>query len=180
MDIEGEAADLLRGLGAVPSMRDVFEARVGGELRAVSSLPAGDAACALSDDGAWVIYVRATLTGARLRWAIAHEIAEVHLVRLGLKGDVEPLAERLAGALTMPRGRFVSAAIRERLCLRALARGFMVSETAAALRLAEADVLSGAAVVHPHFRFIRGSLDAERTEERRITDAPRRVALLCA
>lgn len=179
MDIEREAADLLCGLGSVPSMRDVFDARMGGEVREIASLPAGDAACARHGDE-WIVYVRASLHGARLRWAIAHEVAEIHLARLGVGGDVEQLAERLAGALTMPRDRFVTAAIRERMCLRALARGFMVSETAAALRLAEADVLAGAAVVHPHFRLVRGSLSPDRTAERRITDAPRRVALLCA
>jgi hypothetical protein len=178
MDVEQEAWGLLRGLGSVPSMRDVFAARVGGELRTIDSLPAGDAA-ALWTGTQWLVYVRRDLGPVALRWAIAHEIAEVHLDRLGIGGDVEALANRLAAALTMPRDRFASASLNS-IDLPALAHRFMVSESAATLRLAEVSVVEGAAVSCPRVWHARGVVKVATAERRRITDAPRRVALLCA
>lgn len=133
--MEREAAALLSGLGHVPSMREVFRCRVGGRIRAVDALPIGDAAATRDADGTWLVYVLRSLDTVGLREAIAHEVAEIHLDRLGFVGDVEDLAVALGDALTMPRDPFLRAAWRDGLDAGALAASFMVRPSSATRRL---------------------------------------------
>ena len=180
MDVETEAGRLLTGMGDAPGARGLVARHLGADaVRVVATLPAGDA-CAVRTASGWEIRVLHGLTERRLRWALLHELAEVHLSRLGVGGNVEGIAEQLTAALAMPRRAFVADVWRCRMDLAVLADWFVVSQTAASLRLAEACILRGAAVVHPHFRMERGRACFDGAEQRALTDAPMRVAHLVA
>lgn len=150
----------------------------GARLEEALRLPAGDA-CSFRSSGRWTIRIRAGLSFVRQRWALLHELAEIHLDHVGYDGpDVEAAAEHLTAALAMPTIAFVRETWEARMDLIALAERFAVTQTAAALRLAEVAIVAGAAVVHPAFVYRRGApADANPSAlQRAVTDAPRRVA----
>jgi hypothetical protein len=101
-ELEGSAVWAYRAAGLDPDKPRIIElARrlVGPVMTAHGiSLP-GDASL---DDGR--ILVRARTTGWRLRFAIAHEVAEHLLVREGVQSEQqEELADRLAASLLAPQ-----------------------------------------------------------------------------
>lgn len=178
LDAEGIAEQLLRGLGPVPGALAVAE-RMGVSVVAIDQLPAGDGASAIVR-GQWQVMVRRGLSPVRRRWAVAHELAEIHLARLGVAADdLELLAERVAAGIVMPRKAYASSARRDGQCFVRLSHAFLTTQTAAVLRLAEVGALRGAAVVHRTFRMERGVMpdDADLVVTRQISDAIGRVAV---
>lgn len=179
LDAEGIAEQLLTGLGPVPGALAVAE-RMGVAVMAVDQLPVGDGASAIVR-GRWQVMVRRELSPARRRWAIAHELAEIHLARLGVSvADLELLAERVAAGIVMPRHAYAKSARRESACFVRLSQAFMATQTAAVLRLAEVGAVRGAAVVHRAFRMERGVVpdDADLVVTRPISDAVGRIAVM--
>lgn len=142
-DIEGTAEALYRmaGLDSGDGAKPLELARrlLGpGSVRVVH-------AAALPGDGAFAvvngdprIYVRCKLPRNRRRWVLSHEIAEWWLWRQRYRGsDVEQLADALAAALIAPRQLFLRAVRRDGQQLPLLALRFSVTESCAALRVAE-------------------------------------------
>lgn len=179
LDVEKEARWILRGLDPVPAARAIVRARLGDIPVMYRRLPGGDA-CSVTRSSGREIWVRPGTVGVRLRWALLHEVAENHLDDIGYEAsDIEQTCERLAAALAMPRAPYIRETWQTRMSLPELADLFAVTQTAAALRLAEASLLAGVAVVHPRFRMQRGHVpDDARVIRRPVTDAPLRQAHL--
>jgi hypothetical protein len=145
------------------------------------------------------IALRRGLAPRRRAWWIAHEVAERHLLERGYrKEDAERAANAVAAALMMPSTAFRVAAAEHDFELVALSDDFAVDETAAALRLAEVGAVDAAAIVGPTRvyartfgsfvipaepelrRLARSELLLPGLRKVRLTDQPRRVALIAA
>ncbi len=141
------------------------------------------------------VCIRPKLDPVLRRFTLLHELAEWHLERLDYREeDREQAADRLAAALAAPRGAFQRRAKQSRN-LANLAERFTISQTCAALRLAETDCLEASVVVSPSLIYARASncnLPDERTlraaaakgsplfERHALTDIRHRIALLVA
>ncbi len=98
----------------------------------------GDGFCLSPSSGA-LIFVNARLPRRRLVFAVAHELAEVELTRIGYEGaDREAAADRLGAAILLPRPA-VAAVLRSKPWrgIRHFASLLNVNSTCAALRLGE-------------------------------------------
>lgn len=104
-----------------------------------------------------VIFLRRHLPPARAHWCIAHELAELRLLELGCcDEDVERRADAIAAGLVMPWRAFRVAVEELGHAPAALAREFLVDQTAATLRLAEVCAVERAVVVTPERVYARG------------------------
>lgn len=161
LDVEGDAALLLEAFSRPPSAKALAEHHMGkGAIVRWPGRPGGPDAELVQIDGRPRVAIRSHLDRIALRWAVCHEVAEWHLLRLDYRErDIEAVAEALTAALVMPREDF-RAAMRElgRRDLRALAHEFMVTQTAAALRVGEAG-FSPVAVVAPTHVHVRSDDD---------------------
>jgi hypothetical protein len=197
LDVEGEARWLLRGIDGVPGARALAKKHLGEDAVRVVPRHALPVPAALAKvNGQLRIYLRSGMTRADERWNICHELAEWHLGELGYdEPDVEEVAETLAAALVAPREPFRRIALASR-DLPQLAEAFTTTQTAVALRLAEARCVEAAAVVRPGLVRVRAPdgfvLPDERglrraareghaqLERHVLTDDRRRVALVAA
>jgi hypothetical protein len=173
-------------------------------MRAVREFPAaevwGDGEVVLDGPHEWEIHLRAGLATQRADFVIAHEMAEWIFARIGKRWphflQKERACDAVAAALIAPHPAFSDALddCGEDLC--ALAKSFAVSETFAALRVAEVRDVARAVIGGPRPR-VRGpanwplpatqlardsALLAERpnldgVRYTRLTDDPRRVVL---
>jgi hypothetical protein len=197
IDVECEAGWLLRGIDGVPSAR-AFAKHHGLPVRTVprGALPA-PGGCWMHL-GEWTVFVRSGLSRIELRWTIIHEAVESHVMRvLRYQGpDVERVVEAITAAIVAPRDAFRR---KVRSCgrdLSALATSFDTTQTAMALRLAEAHCVEATAVVRPGLVRVRvaesfvmpnerelrraAAAGREGLERHVLTDDRRRVALVAA
>lgn len=197
VDVEGEAAWLLRDFDRPPGARRLVAHHLGVAVMTVRGMRGRDAET-FTFHGRQRIAVRGRLGPVALRWALLHELAEWHLGAIGYREpDAEDAAEALAAALAAPRRAFLRAARHApETRLPELAAAFAVTETCAALRVGEVlDV--PLVVVAPHRCRVRGApWGWPETEEQlrrlvklppwpgtrrvELTDARRRVVLLAA
>lgn len=163
-DLEAEAESLYRMAGLDPDSPPgpaVLARRILGPASVRHAPPQhlpGDGALARVRDS-WRIYVRAGLTPERLGFAVAHELAEHHLARIGYRGsDIEERADRLGAAILAPRGAIRAALAHCGDDVRALAHAFVSTQSWAAMRTAE---VTGAptALVSPAKVRVRGQLE---------------------
>lgn len=166
--------------------------RLVGAAPVISSVATG-ARLARAPDGGWVVYLPAgRWPTVRVRWLIAHELAEWLLERDGYRGaDVEMVADALAARLIAP-WRAVREAVRWGLELPEVAEAFGSTQSCALLRQGEVTG-TPTALVTPERVYVRGSewgwpdersVRALASSERpgivrvRIADARRRVGLV--
>jgi hypothetical protein len=152
-----------------------------------------DAYCA-TIGGKPTVCVKPGLSPQRAHFLICHEIAELHLGRIGYReSDVELVADQLAAAILIPRGAYRAALQARGEAWGTIALDFYATETCAALRHGEVTG-TPVAVVAPTLVRVRGgawtwpSTDHEirRLARRpgpglracRLTDDRRRVVLL--
>lgn len=98
----------------------------------------GDGFC-VSPGKTPLIFVNARLPKRRLAFAVAHELAEVELTRIGYEGhDREQAADRLGAAILLPRPAVVATLRSQRWRgIQDFAARLGVNSTCAALRLGE-------------------------------------------
>lgn len=97
-----------------------------------------DGASLRRENGRWLIYVSRRLTFAELNFAVAHELGELALSRVGYREDNrEHIANAIAGALILPRPAFQRAYTASGFCLADIAAEFIAPEGAVALRVGE-------------------------------------------
>lgn len=196
IDVECEAGWLLRGFDDAPGARALAK-KHGLPVRTVPrhALP--------TLAGCWVhlgqptIFLRAGQSREEERWSICHEVAERHLKLLAYDGeDVELVAQSIAAALVAPRDVFRRKVRGVGHDLPKLAEAFATTQTAVALRLAEARCVEASAVVRPGLVRVRtadafvmpNECDLRKAaaagypglERHVLTDAKRRVALVAA
>ena len=140
-DIEGAAAALYREAGyddsdPAPAIGLATRLLGPGCVQRVhaGALP-GDAAL-VTVHGERRIYVRRGLPPARLRFAVAHELAHWALGECAPGAELEARCDALAACLVAPRRAFLRA-LRETDRYHELAGRFATTESCAALRLAE-------------------------------------------
>lgn len=157
----------------------------------------GDAALISRREGSR-IYLRMGLSPARLRFAVAHELAH-RVLGVGSFGvgseltELEQACDTLAACLVAPRRAFLRA-LRETDCYSKLAARFMTTESCVALRFGE---VTGepTALVCPCAIYVRGEAWGWPPESElrvlatqggpglqttRLRDAPRRIAMRAA
>lgn len=194
-DIEGDALALIRRAGfdddETPHPAAVAECTLGlGSVRAVHAHALPGVAALARVYGQPRIFVRVRADVSLQRWAIAHELG--HLV-LGIDAP-EPVADRFAACLVMPRRAFVAAVRIVGADWQELAARFVCSQSAVALRYGEL-IQQPLVLVTPRSVRVRGepwgwpSSDALRRIARKqmpglaratLTDDARRVVLRSA
>jgi hypothetical protein len=146
----------------------------------------------------WRICVRNTLPPERLRFVVAHEIAERYFKTAGCEAtasDKEQQCDAVAACLVTPTEVFVDAVNHYgHTSFRHLASAFLVTQTCAALRVGEVTP-TPLAVLHPtavRFRGVAQRMPSDLArlrrlargkmppglEKIRLTDEPKRVVLL--
>lgn len=191
LDPEGEARYLLRDFDArrPPSARQLIERHLGPgsivRLQGSAVGPDGDRGWSR---GRPVIVVRRRLSPAGERWVLLHELAEHHLSTIGYReDDSEDTAEAITAALVLPSEAFRVATRDHGHRIPSLARQFIATQTAAALRIGEVEHRPVAVVAPSHIR-VRGpnseefawpaeSKLRELARARRLPPEVRRVAL---
>lgn len=140
LDPETEAAWLLRDADSrcPPGAQALVRHHLGRDaIIRLRGLVGADAAFTLVN-GSPKIAIRRGLSPERERWALLHELAEWHLAKLGYEEeDVEDAAEAIAAALVAPREAYRDALAVHGRRFRHLAREFLTTQTAVALRLGE-------------------------------------------
>lgn len=163
-DVEAEARVLRQRAGfeeedahgsvALASRLGLAVRRVDGHLLRSSD------ACLVRLHGRPEIFVRRMLGPERLQWVVGHELAELRLQELDYREeDVERQADTLAAALVMPRVAYRAAVREHGVAPASLAADFVVTQTAATLRLAEVHAVELAVVVTPAKVYARGEED---------------------
>lgn len=199
IDVECEAEWMLRPLGDVPSARRLAEHHLGPKsvMRVPRRILKEAPAATWPMLGRPTIFIREGLSDVEVRWNICHELAEWRLEAIGYtEPDVELVAEALAAALVAPRLSFRAHVSRLGHDLPKLAESFTTTQTAVALRLAEARCVEASAVVRPGLVRVRApdgfvmpgeselrkaaTTGREGLERHVLTDARRRVALVAA
>lgn len=199
LDVEAEAVEVRTRANLssddLPGSVDLAKA-LGITVRRVDArLIRGSDACSIRLHGRPEIFVAKNLSGVELHWVVAHEVSELHLAEIGYaEPDVELQADALAAALVMPRPIYRVAIEEHGLRPAALARDFLVDQTAAAIRLAEVEAVGMAVVVTPDRVYTRtpdawplpdegairrGTLvKIPGVQPIRLTDAHRRIAFV--
>lgn len=169
--------------------------KLGLEVRRFQGCAAGGDAALVRLHGRPIVFVRRKLSPERLDFAVAHELAEWHLARVGYREiDVEDVADAMAGALVAPRDAYRAALREHGATFAPLAADFRTTETCVALRLGEVTgrslVLLGPRVRVRGDEFAWPPLDELRrvaraggapgVEARKLGDDSRRVILLAA
>lgn len=141
--VEGEARYILGELGEhdptrPPTARATARRLLGGEAVVKIRGLVGSAAELARDGDRRVVVVRAGLPPERERWCIFHELGEWRLEQMGYREeDIEQVADAIAAACVLPRESFLTALREYGRRFHRVARTFVTSETAAALRLGE-------------------------------------------